>query len=311
MIMAVLFHCEWEEGEQILQDLSAQIPDMDIRIWPDVGDPTEIEFAIVWKLPHGELAKCPNLRAILSPGAGVDHLFEDLDLPDDVPIGRLIDPLMADRMAEYTASLTLWSHRRFDDYAVLQSRKVWQQVAQKDAKDRGVGILGLGALGLASVRCLRPFGFALSGWSRTAKSEPGVTCYHGDDTLAQFLGGAEVLICLLPLTSATRGILNAATFGQMPAGAYLINCARGALVVEDDLLAALDSGQLSGAALDVFDIEPLPDDNPLWTHPKVRITPHVSSLTAAETAAPMLAAQILQVQRGEPLDGRVDPGAEY
>ncbi len=311
MAMVLLFHCEWEEGEQILRDLSVQVPDMDIRVWPDIGDPAEIEFAVIWKLPHGELAKCPNLKAILSLGAGVDHLFEDPNLPRDVPIGRLIDQLMADRMAEYTASLTLWAHRRFDEYAELQNRRIWQQVSQKDAKDREVGILGLGALGMASARRLRPFGFALSGWGRTAKAEPGVTCYHGKDSLSEFLSSSEVLICLLPLTSGTRGILNAATFQQMPVGAYLINCARGPLVVEADLLAALDSGQLSGAALDVFDVEPLPQDNPLWTHPKVRITPHVSSLTAAETAAPLLATQIRQVQRGEPLDGCVDAGVEY
>jgi len=309
--MALLFHCEWEEGSKILQDLSAQIPDIDIRIWPDVGDPAEIEFAVVWNLPHGELAKCSNLKAILSPGAGVDHLFGDPDLPRGVPIGRLIDPLMADRMAEYTASLTLWAHRKFDEYAELQSQRIWQQVTQKDAKDRGVGILGLGALGLTSARCLRPFGFALSAWSRSAKIEPGVACYHGGDSLAEFLAGSEILICLLPLTSATRGIINAAVFDQMPVGAYLINCARGALVVESDLLTALDSGQLSGAALDVFNEEPLPRKNPLWSHPKVRITPHVSSLTAAETAAPMLATQILQVQCGETLNGRVDPDTEY
>ena len=309
--MALLYHCEWEEGEQIREGLSALIPDVDIRIWPDVGDPADIDIAVVWKLHHGELARFPNLKAILSPGAGVDHLFEDPDLPDGVLIARLIDPLMSNRMAEYTAALTLWSHREFEAYAKLQHQKIWQQVPQKDAKDRGVGILGLGALGRTTARRLRPFGFRLHGWSRTPKDEPGVMPFHGDDTLAAFLASSEILICLLPLTTATRGILNVATFGQMPKGAYLMNCARGPLVVEADLLSALDTGQLSGATLDVFDREPLPLDNPLWTHPNVRITPHVSSLTAAETAAPMLAAQVRQVQRGEPLDNLVDQQSEY
>jgi len=309
--MALLFHCEWEEGEQIRESLSALIPDVEIRIWPDVGDSADIDVAVVWKLQHGELARFPNLKAILSPGAGVDHLFEDPHLPAGVPIARLIDPLMSDRMAEYTAALTLWSHREFDAYAELQSRQTWRQVPQKDAKNRGVGILGLGALGQTTARRLQIFGFDLRGWSRTRKEVPGVASYHGDSMLAEFLAGSEILICLLPLTSATRGILNAATFGQMPKGAYVINCARGPLVVEADLLDALDSGQLSGAALDVFDQEPLPPDNPLWTHPKVRITPHVSSMTAAETAAPMLAAQVRQAQRDEPLDNLVDPNAGY
>ena len=309
--MALLYHCKWEEGEQIREGLAALIPDVDIRIWPDVGDPTDIEVAVVWKLQHGELTRFPNIKAILSPGAGVDHLFEDPDLPAGVPIARLIDPLMSDRMAEYTVALALWSHREFDAYAEHQRDKTWRQVLQKDAKNRGVGILGLGALGRTTARRLRPFGFRLSGWSRTPKEEPGVVSYHGDGTLAEFLAGSEILICLLPLTSATRGILNAATLGQLSKGAYLINCARGPLIVEADLLAALDSGQLSGAALDVFDQEPLPSDNLLWTHPRVRITPHVSSLTAPETAAPLLAAQVRQAQRGEPLESLVDPNAEY
>ena len=209
--MALLYHCKWEEGEQIRKGLAALIPDVDIRIWPDVGDPADIDIAVVWTLQHGELARFPNLKAILSPGAGVDHLFEDPDLPAGVPIARLIDPLMSDRMAEYTVALALWSHREFDAYAEHQRDKTWRQVLQKDAKNRGVGILGLGALGRTTARRLRPFGFRLSGWSRTPKEEPGVVSYHGDGTLAEFLAGSEILICLLPLTSATCGILNAAT----------------------------------------------------------------------------------------------------
>ncbi len=309
--MALLFHCAWEEGGAIREELSRLLPDVEFRIWPHVGDPAEIEFAVVWKLPPGELAEFPNLKAILSPGAGVDHLFEDPELPEGVPVARLVDPLMADRMAEYTAALTLWSHRRFDAYAELQGRRSWRQVPQKDARDRGVGILGLGALGRAAARRLRPFGFALGGWSRTPKEEPGVTCRHGNAALADVLGESDILICLLPLTPETRGLLDGAALGRLPRGAYVINCARGGLVVEADLLAALDSGRLSGAALDVFDEEPLPRDNPLWTHPKVRITPHVSSLTAPETAAPLLAAQVRRAQRGEPLECLVDRAAGY
>ena len=266
---------------------------------------------MVWKLPHGELAKLPNLKLILSPGAGTDHLFEDPELPKHVPIVRLIDPLMSDRMAEYTSALVLWSHRAFDAYAALQGEMTWQEVPQKDAKQRGVGILGLGALGRTTARRLRPFGFRLSGWSRTPKEEPGVESFHGDEALPAFLESCEILVCLLPLTTATRGILNKTTFSQMPEGAYVINCARGPLVVEDDLIAALDSGRLSGAALDVFETEPLPPENPLWTHPNVRVTPHVSSLTSPETAAPMLAAQVRRAQRGEPLENVIDVDAEY
>ena len=309
--MALLFHCEWEEGEAIREELARLLPDVEFRVWPEIGDPADIEFAVVWKLPRGQLAGLPNLKAILSPGAGVDHLFEDPALPEGVPVARLIDPLMADRMAEYTAALTLWSHRKFDAYADLQSRRSWRPVPQKDARDRRVGILGLGALGRATARRLRPFGFALGGWSRTPKEEPGVATRHGNDALADFLSESEILVCLLPLTPETRGLLDEEALGRLPRGAYLINCARGPLVVEADLLAALDSGRLSGAALDVFDEEPLPPDSPLWMNPKVRITPHVSSLTAPETAAPMLAAQVRRVQRGEALDRPVDRKAGY
>lgn len=310
--MALLFHCTWgDDGERIREGLASVFPGLDIRVWPDIGHPDDIEYAVVWKLPHGELAKLPNLKLILSPGAGVDHLFSDPDLPRHVPITRLVDPLMADRMAEYTAALTLWSHRRFDAYAGLQKQKAWRQVAQKDAKDRDVGILGLGALGVATAQRLKPFGFRLRGWSRSPKEEDGIVSFHGRDALPAFLEGCEILICLLPLTSETEGILNATTFGHLPEGAYFVNCARGQLVVEADLIAALDSGRLSGAALDVFAVEPLPKKSPLWTHPKVRITPHVSSLTAPETAVPMLAAQIGQFQRGETPDDTVDAGAGY
>ena len=171
--MALLYHCKWEEGEQIRADLAALIPDVDIRIWPDVGDPAEIEVAVVWKLHHGELARFPNLKAILSPGAGVDHLFEDPDLPAGVPIARLVDPLMSDRMAEYTAALTLWSHREFDAYADLQRRKIWQQVPQKDARTGGSGSSGWGRWGKRRRAACKPSASTCAAGAVRRRRSPG------------------------------------------------------------------------------------------------------------------------------------------
>jgi glyoxylate/hydroxypyruvate reductase A len=309
--VALVFHCLWDHAVSLREGLVRLLPDVDIRVWPDVGNPDEIEFAVVWNMPHGELAKYRNLKAILSPGAGVDHLFADPDLPKAVPIARLTDPRMADRMAEYVATLVLWAHRRFDAYADQQRACVWAPVEQKDAHDRRVGILGLGYLGQAAARRLRPFGFAMRGWSRTPKDEPGVESFHGPNQLDAFFDGLDIVACLLPLTPETRGILGAGAFARMAPGGYVINAARGAHVVVADLISALDSGHLSGAGLDVFEAEPLPPGSPLWSHPRVRVTPHVSSLTVAESAAPMLAAQVRRVQRGESPENVVDPAVGY
>ncbi|MDP6691913.1 MAG: glyoxylate/hydroxypyruvate reductase A [Alphaproteobacteria bacterium] len=304
--MAILFYCPWDNSDQWLAALRSALPDDDFRVWPDVGDPEEIDFAMVWKIPPGVLAGFPNLLAIASLGAGVDALVDDPDLPRNVPVTRLVDPLMADRMAEYVCATVLHHHLGLDNYGLQQSRKHWQRHPTTDARDRTVALLGLGQMGQRCAQRLAALGFNLLGWSRSAREIAGIRCSHGLEALKDVLRQAEIAVLLLPLTERTVNLMDQATFSAMPEGGYLINCSRGECVVEDDLLAALDSGHLAGATLDAFRDEPLAAHSPLWRHPKVRITPHIASLSAAGTAAPILADQVRRARGGQPVADRVD-----
>lgn len=309
--MAILFHCPWDNAEQWLAALRAALPDDEFRIWPELGAAAEIDFAMVWQLPHGVLATLPNLLAISSLGAGVDALLADPDLPPGVPITRLIDPLMSDRMAEYVTATVLHYHLGLDVYGQQQAREHWRRHAAVDAPDRTVALLGLGQMGRRCAERLGPLGFNLLGWSRSARTLDGVRCSHGSDALAPVLRAAEIVVLLLPLTDQTTDLMDRAAFAAMPAGSYLINCSRGEIVVGEDLLAALDHGHLAGATLDAFRVEPLPAGDPLWRHPKVRVTPHIASLSAIHTAALILADQVRRARSGAPLRDLVDVGGGY
>lgn len=309
--MAILIHCPWPNAQVWLDRLRAALPDTEIRVWPELGEPDEIDFAMVWQLPAGVLSTLPNLKGACSLGAGVDHFLEDPGLPRDLPVARLVDPLMADRMAEYVAGHVLRYHLRSDDYAAQQRQGIWERLPQKDAPARTVSILGLGHLGTVCAKQLSSLGFRTCGWSRSAKHVAGVETFHGADGLAAMLRQTEILVCLLPLTAETRGVLNAETFERLPRGAALINVARGDHLVDADLLAALTSGQLCGATLDVFRDEPLPAAHAFWRHEKILVTPHVSSLSEPATAAVILAEQYYRCRRGAPMRDLVDLSAGY
>lgn len=309
--MAVLFHCPWDNADDWLDALQKAMPREDFRVWPTLGNTTEIDFALVWKLPAGELQRLPNLVGISSLGAGVDAILNDPNLPAGVPVARLVDPLMAERMAEYVSGCVLYYHLNHDAYERQQRQRRWQRLEHKDARDRTVGILGLGHLGLAVARRLGALGFRLCGWSRSAKEIDGVECFHGETEFERMLEQSEILVSLLPLTEETEGLLDKRAFNQMPDGGFLINCARGQLIVEQDLLAALDAGRLAGATLDVFTAEPLDAEHPFWVHPRVRITPHVSSLSEPATGAMILADQIRRARRGGRMHDVVDPRRGY
>ncbi len=309
--MAILIHCPWPNAQVWLDRLRAALPDAEICVWPDLGAPGDIDFAMVWQLPAGVLSTLPNLKGVCSLGAGVDHFLSDPDMPRHLPVARLVDPLMADRMAEYVTGQVLRYHLRSDDYAAQQRQGVWERLPQKDAPARTVGILGLGHLGTVCAKQLSSLGFRTCGWSRSAKQVAGLETFHDADGLASMLRQTEILVCLLPLTTETRGILNAETFAQMPRGAALINVARGDHLVDADLLAALTSGQLRGATLDVFRDEPLPAAHAFWRHDKILVTPHISSLSEPATAAVILAEQYHRCRRGEPMRDLVDLSAGY
>jgi glyoxylate/hydroxypyruvate reductase A len=291
-------------------ELQARIPDLDVRIWPEVGDPAAIDVALVWRPPPGELARYPNLRAILSLGAGIDGLIADPDLPD-VPVARMVDPSLTRTMTEYVLLAVLRHHREFDRFERAQHAREWAYAFPPQAADRRVGIMGLGELGAAVAARLVAHGFQVLGWSRSPKVLDGVISYAGRSELHTFLHRTEILVCLLPLTAETVGILDAATFAELPHGACVINVARGQHLVEDDLVRALDSGRLAGATLDVFREEPLPPGSPLWTNPKVLVTPHVASYSLPATAADGVAENVRRALAGEPLLHQVDRARGY
>ncbi len=299
--MALLFTSKYDDPEAWRASLAALLPDDAFRVWPDeTGDPEDIEFALAWGPKRGELARFPNLKAIFSLGAGVEHLFRDPYLPAGVPVVRLVDPGLTGRMTEYVVHWVLHFHRGFHAYAAAQRRGEWRQrPAPPPPEKRTVGILGLGVLGGDAAQTLAALGFEVAGWSRSPKDMDGVRCFAGADAFLPFLSGLDIVVCLLPLTDETRGIIGRQALAALPKGACLINAGRGPQVVERDLLDALDSGHIDAAALDVFDIEPLRDGHPFWTHPKVIATPHIASQTSPETAAPEIAANIRRIRAGE------------
>ena len=304
--MALLLKIDIDRGDAWHQALRTCLPDMTIHEWPFDGDPAEIEFALVWAPPRGALRRYTNLRAIFSIGAGIDHLASDPELPVDVPVVRMVEPGLTAGMIEFVLLGVLTHHRFMLDYAAQQRAKVWQEISQIAANQRRVGIMGLGVLGSAAADMLIRLDFDVAGWSRSPKEQAGITCFHGEDGLVPFLARTDILVCLLPLTPETDGILNARAFAALPRGAALISVGRGGHVVEDDLLAALESGQIGGATLDVFRQEPLPADSPFWTHPRVILTPHVASMTIPDSAAAAVAANIRRLRAGQPLEHAVD-----
>ena len=309
--MTILFQSSADRWADWQPRLQALLPGETFCRHPDIGDPAAVEFAVVWKPPHGLLASLPNLKGVLSIGAGVDHILADPTLPPKVPVVRLLDPSLAQQMAEYVTLHVLAHHRRQHEYAAQQHDGVWRALDVPDAARRRVGIMGFGMLGEAAAARLAPFGFPLAGWVRHPQSVEAVEIFAGADRLAAFLARSDILVCLLPLTPATNGILNARSLALLPRGAALINAARGAHVVVDDLIAALDSGHLSGATLDVFADEPLPADHPLWRHPKVTVTPHIAAITWPAHAAAIIVGSIQRLRARRPVAGTIDRRIGY
>ncbi len=309
--MALLFRSSVDSEARWKPQLARLMPELEVRIWPEIGDPAEIDYALVWRPEPGLLASLPNLKLILSLGAGVDHILSDPHLPPGVPIVRLVDPYMTDAMSEFVILQVLRLHRQDIDYRAQQEIGIWRELDQKNAAERAVGILGFGELGQDAGRKLKGLGFDVALWGRRPKTAEEVRGYAGATGLSALLSRSEILVCLLPLTPETEGILNARTFGMLPKGAALINAARGRHLVEQDLLAALASGHLSAAVLDVFRDEPLPGDHPFWRHPRVVVTPHVAAATHPPTAAAIILDNIRRFEAGRPLLNQVDPAQGY
>ncbi len=302
----LIFKSDSDRVEWWRDEIVRRRPDLEFRAWPEVGPVEEVDFALVWEPPPGDLARYVNLRLIISLGAGVDHLIGDPDLPREVPICRIVDRTLTMRMTEYVVLHVLRHHRRQRAYDAQQRARGWRWLCEPAAADRKVGILGLGVLGGDAAEKLAALGFDVAGWSRSVKQLPGIESHVGRDGLIRFLNRTEILVCLLPLTRKTEGIINRETLAALPRGACLVNAARGGHVVEDDLLAALDSGHIAEATLDVFQAEPLGAEHRFWSHPRVTVTPHVASITDPTSVADFVVEQIRRLHAGEPPQNLVD-----
>jgi glyoxylate/hydroxypyruvate reductase len=287
----------------------------DFHVWPDCKDtqydPEDVDIALVWRPKPGDLKHFPNLKAVINLGAGVDTILADVTYPKGVPLVRLIDPALTRHMSEFIVHRVLHFHRKFHVYDQMQRDHDWRELIQEDTLQKRVGIMGLGTLGTDAVRHLAPFGFQIAGWSRTEKRINGVQSFFGLDNLKEFLARTDILICLLPLTPETHGILNAETLSQLPKGAYVINSGRGLQIDQENLLVELDNGHIAGAALDVFCTEPIPKNSPIWDHPKIIVTPHIASLSSAQSAAQNIAENIRRIRRGETPNDLVDFNTGY
>lgn len=308
--MTVLYKSDPVRGEVWREIFAREAPDLEFRIWPDIGDADAVRYLVAWMLPPDLGTLLPKLEVLFSAGAGVDQL--DLaTIPAHLPIVRMVEPGIIGGMVEYVAMAVLMLHRDMPAYGEQQRRAHWQQIRVWPAARRRVGVMGLGVLGRAALAALAPFGFELAGWSRSRHTVEGVTCYAGAAELDAFLARTDILVALMALTPETRGMLDAALFTRLPKGAAIVNVGRGGHLVEPDLLAALDSGQLSAAILDVMQTEPLPADDRLWRHPRIVLTPHVASMTQPETAARTLIENIRRHRAGQPMVGLIDRSRGY
>lgn len=307
--MNVLLHLPAGHAAAWRAAFARALPEASIAVWPEAAG--RADYVIAWKPPAEFFVDQPAPRAIFNLGAGVDALLATPTLPAAVPIYRLEDAGMAEQMAEYAAWVVLGAYREFDVYTAQQRAAEWAPRRRRDKASFGVGLLGFGVLGQAVASALLPFGFPLACFSRGRKDSAGVESFAGERELGRFLARSRVLVCLLPATAATRNLVDARFLAQLPRGAHFVNLARGELVVDADLVAALDRGDLAHATLDVFRVEPLLPAHPFWHHPRITVTPHVSALTRIESSTAQIAARIRGLEQGLPVGGAVDRARGY
>jgi glyoxylate/hydroxypyruvate reductase A len=291
-----------------IDGLRAALPQAQVEEWSP-GAP-QADHAVVWAPPQQFLDEQPALKGIFNIGAGVDALMK-LRLPPAAKVVRIDDGGMAVQMAEFVCHALIRHFRELDCYEDDVRHGAWSYRRPRRREEYPVGIMGLGVLGERVAQAVGQFEFPVLGWARTAKQIAGVRCFAGQEQFDDFLGATRVLVCLLPLTPETVNIMNARTLSRLMPGGYVINVARGAHLVDEDLIALLDSGHLAGASLDVFRTEPLPEGHPFWRHPKITVTPHTSARTLREESIAQIAGKILAMERGEPIAGVVDPQRGY
>ncbi len=307
----IVFISTAETAERWAEPLRAALPVEELHFDAGAVPPERVDIVLTAAPPRGALAPFSRLKLIQSIWMGVETLVADPTLPRDVPLARMIDPTMTRAMVESATAHVLNAHLRLDDLARQQREERWKLLRCPTADARTVGIMGMGELGCAVAEALLQLGFRVRGWSRTAKEIAGVESFAGDTTLSEFLSGCEILVMLLPLTPQTTGMIDSAFLARLPEGAVFINLARGGLVRDEDLLAALNGGHLRHAVLDVFNVEPLPVGHAYWHHPRVTVTPHMAALTNPRTAAAFVAENVRRLRSAEPLLGLVDRTRGY
>ncbi|AZV19298.1 glyoxylate/hydroxypyruvate reductase A [Mesorhizobium sp. M7A.F.Ce.TU.012.03.2.1] len=295
--MTILLNNHGYDNESWRREISSQLPGLPVKVFGEPIDPKEVVYAMVWNHPAGDLNRYPNLKAIFSLGAGAEHFVADASLPD-VPVILLADPAVARDMAAHALYWVLTFHRRYADYRSQQKDRIWHRKQIVPTREFRAGVFGLGRIGTEVASRIRDFGYAVSGWDRSARQIEGVNCYFGTDPLPEFLSRIDIVINALPLSPKTRHFLDEKIFSAMPPGSFFVNISRGAVVHDESLLDALDRGHLAGAALDAFAQEPLPPEHRYWTHPQVYITPHMSGATFASSAVAVIANNVRRLERG-------------
>ncbi len=306
--LRVVYYSADLDADRWIPGLQAALPGAQVSLWATGAPPAD--YAVVWKPPQQLLDEQTQLRSLFNTGAGVDALMQ-LQLPPGVPIIRLDDAGMSVQMAEYVCHAAIRHFRELDGYEQDMAMGKWSYRKPRSRLDYPVGILGLGVLGERVAKAVAQFDFPVKGWSRSPKAVDGVQCFHGAAQLPEFLAASRIVVCLLPLTTETDGILSTTNLAHIRSGGYVINVARGAHIVDADLLAAIDGGHIAGATLDVFRVEPLPQGHPYWNHPKITVTPHTSARTLRSESIAQIAQKINALERGEPVAGRVDAARGY
>lgn len=299
--MSIVLICNNKDPKPWADGLSLAFPDTAVEIFPDVKNKAEVTFAVCWKPKTDDLEQFPALEVVQSLGAGVEHILQTTTITPPLRLCRIVDPGLANDMWEFALAVVMNQLKKLRQYQQQQHERIWEQYGYGTIASTRIGVLGLGKIGALVAQQFAQLGFPVSGWSASAKDIPGVKSFQGEAELSRCLAQSDILINILPLTDRTTGILNKDTLQQLPQGAYVINVGRGGHLVDEDLLSLLDNAHLDGALLDVFHQEPLPNDHPFWTHPKVSITPHIASLTNKDTAMGQIIENYRRLQSGEPL----------
>lgn len=308
--MSILLVAEKRDMMPFKKAIQAIDPNLDVEIWPAVKDPKRVQFAVSWRHPKNVFANYPNLKVISSLGAGVDHLLSDKEIPEHIIFTRVVSASLCEQMSEYILDSVLNIQRKSHHYFNLQNKGVWKPLSSYEKEDLVIGVMGLGELGQKVCRTLLLNGYHVRGWSRSGKKIDGAETFSEDER-DRFLAGTNLLVCLLPLTEITSGILNLELFKKLSNPAFLINAARGEHLVEEDLIYALDTDLIEHATLDVFTDEPLPESHPFWNRDKITITPHVASVSKASEVASLLTQNYKALMSGQPMKYVVNREAGY